>query len=64
MRKDPLWPAGHLPHKGGDDSWDRVATLGRFEVQRPVSLFKGGTTATLPPPCGEGWGGVFMKRET
>ena len=20
MKKDPLWPAGHLPHKGGEDS--------------------------------------------
>ena len=30
--KAPLWPAGHLPHKGGDDVWNppaRSATVGK-----------------------------------
>ncbi len=51
--KDPLWPAGHLPHKGGDDSRDlpaqsrggiwaqraaHVAPLQEMQAQRPPSL--------------------------
>src|SRR5262249_24076686 len=27
MKKDPLWPAGHLPHKGGEDSRQRLASI-------------------------------------
>ncbi|HWU62314.1 MAG TPA: copper resistance protein CopC [Ensifer sp.] len=42
--KDPLWPAGHLPHKGGDDVLHppapiaHASSLGGIGAQRSLSL--------------------------
>ncbi|KKX30299.1 hypothetical protein YH62_12165 [Rhizobium sp. LC145] len=43
----PLWPAGHLPHKGGEDSRQRLLSM-LEAVQRVKPL----------PLVGRGWGGV------
>ncbi len=44
--KDPLWPAGHLPHKGG-------------ETQPHLLFFKLGRCGKLSPsPL---WGGVLSR---
>ena len=45
---NPLWPAGHLPHKGGD----RPAAGAAFEIyavntRPPLGL--GGLSGTVPP---------------
>jgi glycine oxidase len=45
--QNPLWPAGHLPHKGGEDS------------RRSLCLNWGTTEPQVKPlpPVGRGWGG-------
>ncbi|TCR06711.1 hypothetical protein EDF70_101672 [Neorhizobium sp. JUb45] len=46
----PLWPAGHLPHKGGEDLPQTSASI---EPQRSGWV--------KPSPLWGGWGGVFFS---
>ncbi|WP_343229120.1 endonuclease domain-containing protein [Rhizobium lemnae] len=52
--KNPLWPAGHLPHKGGEDLLHRYARIGAERMSRSQPL----------PLVGRGWGGVFSRPHT
>ncbi len=57
QRKDPLWPAGHLPHKGGDDSW-QPRRLRQFPLRLPPSPHRGGDgwSSSLPHRIEDGCG--------
>ena len=47
----PLWPAGHLPHKGGEDSRFVLGPIGALRTRRVKPL----------PLVGRGWGRVFSS---
>jgi hypothetical protein len=51
VSKNPLWPAGHLPHKGGEDSRPASAKLGDCGCGR----------LSPSPLWGGVWGGVFLQ---
>ncbi len=60
--KVPLWPAGHLPHKGGEDSWRALhVSLPRPRVDRVThprsmgSLLDGKACRSASPPLWGRW---------
>ncbi len=74
-RDTPLWPAGHLPHKGGDQLGSPIwldKTRGKKRWQWRATPLMGGSWAESPPlvispPVGEmagrpeeGWHGTAL----